>query len=501
MSALKRSASIAVARTLAARQSERLFGVVSIAILARLLTPADFGLVAMAASITVIAEVLSAFGFDWALIRLPDARPEHYHTAWTLGVLCGLLILAVLCAAAYPAAWIFGRPAVMPIMIMMGVNGLIGSLANVWMAEYRRFNRFDLEFKLNLAARVAGFLTAIGWAAGTHSYWALVFGTTAYRLALTTLSYRLHPKRPRWAMSRSKDLLHFSGWLLAGNVTEVLRARFAAMWIGKEVGSREVGLFSMAQEFAALASTELAQPINRALFANYSQLEGDVAALREAYLRVSGVIWCIGLPAAAGIALCAPDIVGILLGGQWSNAADILRILAVANMLSIMAANTQYVYWALGRSRFVAILAIAGGVAFVSLTLLLGRYQGVMGVAWAQVAASALVLLVNFSVLGRTLDLSLARLLLRNHRVILAAAAMCGIVLCLQSSFGTAPGHNHWGRLAGSVVAGVGAYFGTLIALWHLAGAPSGPEAEIRGLAVRIVRFAAALREARPDHA
>ena len=81
VSALKRSASIAVAWTLAARQSERLFGVVSIAILARLLTPADFGLVAMAASITVIAEVLSAFGFDWALIRLPDARPEHYHTA------------------------------------------------------------------------------------------------------------------------------------------------------------------------------------------------------------------------------------------------------------------------------------------------------------------------------------------------------------------------------------------------------------------------------------
>jgi O-antigen/teichoic acid export membrane protein len=484
VAALKHSASRAVAWTLAARQTERIFGIVSIAVLARLLSPGDFGLVAMAASIAVVVEVLSAFGFDWALIRLPDAQPAHYHTAWTLGVLCGFLILALLCAAAYPAAVLFGRPAVMPIMVMMGVNGLLGTLGNVWMAEYRRINRFDQEFKLNMAARVAGFLTSIIWAAVTHSYWALVFGTTAYRLALAALSYGFHRRRPRWDLSRAADLLHFSGWLLAGNVTEVLRVRFAAMWIGRQVGSREVGLYSMAQELAALASTELAEPVNRALFANYSQLKGDVVALRGIYLRVSGVIWCIGMPAAAGIALCAPDIVAILLGGQWSNAAGILRILTAANIMSIMAANTHYVYWALGRSRFVAMLSIAGAFAFVSLTLLLGRYHGIIGVAWAQVAASAFVLLVNFTVLARTLDLTMVELVFRNHRVVLASAAMCGIVLCLREALGS-PGH--WGLLAASVVAGVAGYFGALLALWRVAGGPPGPEAEIRGLAMRML--------------
>ena len=133
----------AVVWTLAARQGERLLGVLSISILARLLSPSDFGLVAMGTSIAAVAEVLAAFGFDWALVRLPNPTREHYDTAWSLRVLCGALVFVGLAVLAYPIAVLYSRPAVTAVVIAMGFSSLIGSAENIWMAEFRRQNRFE----------------------------------------------------------------------------------------------------------------------------------------------------------------------------------------------------------------------------------------------------------------------------------------------------------------------------------------------------------------------
>jgi O-antigen/teichoic acid export membrane protein len=470
----------AVAWTLAARQGERLIGIVSISILARLLSPSDFGLVAMAGSIAALVEVLSAFGFDWALVRLPHPTREHYDTAWTLRVACGLGVCCTLIVLARPVASLYARPAVAAIVVAMGINSLIGSLENIWMAEFRRQNRFDQEFKLRLLAKVAGFLTATTWALLLHSYWALVAGVTASRLTATALSYWIHPLRPRWDLSRRADLLQFSAWLLLGNVTDVLRVRFSEVWLGRNLGPRPVGLYSMASELSALATTEWAAPINRAVFTRYMRDVGDIDALRDGYLRVSGLIWAVGMPAAVGIGLCAPLIVMILLGGQWTDASRVLQILAVAGLLNIMASNTQYVYWAFGKSRFVTLLSLVGATAFVVLTLLFGRRFGVTGVAWAQVIASAIVLIVNYAVLLRTLRLRMALVVRRSYRVVLASAAMAVLIIAVTDASSSWPLHQVWQRLALMIVIGVASYFAILTSLWVVLGKPAGPEADLR---------------------
>jgi len=474
------STSRAIAWTLAARQGERLLGIVSISILARLLSPSDFGLVAMAGSVAALVEVLSAFGFDWALIRLPDPTREHYDTAWTLRLACGMLVLCALVALAQPVAILYAQPAVAPILVAVGINGLIGSAENTWMAEFRRQNRFEQEFKLRVLAKIAGFFTATAWALESHSYWALVAGVTASRLTATLLSYRLHPLRPRWGLSRRADLLQFSVWLLVGNVTDVLRVRFSEIWLGRNLGPRPVGLYSMASELSALATTEWAAPINRAVFSRYVRDTGAVDALRSGYLRVSALIWALGMPAAVGIGLCAPLIVMILLGGQWAGAAAVLQILAIAGLLNIMASNTQYIYWALGKSRFVTLLSLLGASAFVVLTLLFGRRFGVTGVAWAQVFASALVLAINYGVLLRTLRLRLTLVVRRSYRVVIASAAMGFIISLFADASASWPVQQPWQRLGLMIAIGIASYFAILMGLWTLLGKPEGPEADLR---------------------
>jgi O-antigen/teichoic acid export membrane protein len=475
------TATRAIIWTLLARQSERLIGIVSIAILARLLSPKDFGLVAMAGSAVALVEAFSAFGFDWAVVRLEQATPAHYDTAWTLRLLCGLLVAATLSIAAYPISLFFGQRAVMAIIFAMAFNSVLGAAENIWMAEFRRQMRFEAEFKLRFSGKLAGFVVATTWAAFTRSYWALVAGVTASRLASTLASYYLHRSRPQWDLSKRTDLLRFSAWLLFGNLTEVLRSRFADIWVGRVLGSRSVGFYSMASELSALATTELAAPINRVTFTMYSRQANDIPALRESYLRVSGLIWAVGLPAAVGVGVCAPWIVTILLGAQWGDAVPVLQILAAAGIIAIMAANTQYVYWALGRSRFVASLSFCSTLVFALFTLLLGHRLGLLGVATAQVVASAVVLLINFTTLFRTLSLSFVEVARRNYRVLLSAAVM-GIVLTMIGHELTAIKPPLALQLATMIVSGASAYVIALALTWLLTGRPTGPEHDILGL-------------------
>ncbi len=268
------SNSKAAAWTLAARQAERLLGLVSIAILARLLSPGEFGIVAMAGSVVALVEVLGAFGFDWALMRVPERTRAHYDTAWTLRVIGGLLTFVVLAALAYPAAIYFGQPAVAAIILVMGVNSVIGALENIGIVDFRLQMRFDREFYQRIGGKLAGMLAAVGWALLTHSYWALVIGVTASRLASLLLSYRMHAFRPRWALSQTGALLNFSVWLMIGNLAEVMSSRFADIWVGRHLGSARVGLYSMASELSTLATTEFAAPINRAVYTRYLEMGG-----------------------------------------------------------------------------------------------------------------------------------------------------------------------------------------------------------------------------------
>jgi lipopolysaccharide exporter len=473
------SSTKAAAWTLAARQSDRLLGVVSIAVLARVLSPSEFGIVAIAGSVVALVEVLSAFGFDWALMRVRERSRAHYDTAWTLRVLSGAATFAVLAAVAYPVASYFRQPAVAAIVVAMGVNSVIGALENIGIVDFRLEMRFDREFRLRIAGKLAGIVVSVGWALATHSYWALVFGITASKLAGTVLSYFMHPFRPRWDLSQTAVLLNFSVWLMIGNVADVMSSRFADLWVGRYLGSARVGLYSMASELSTLATTEFAAPINRAVYTRYLEMAGDIPRLREAFVRVSGVIWAIGFPAAFGLGVCAHQIVALLLGRQWRDAASVLQVLAAAGVISITAANTHYVYWALGRSKFVTLLSLVGTVGFVLLTIILGQRLGLIGVALAQVFALSAVVTVNYIALLRTLELRAWDLLRRNYRVVVASVLMAGIAWWVGELLAGAGVSNVALQLAAMVSAGALGYCLMLFGLWFVLRRPQGPEHQL----------------------
>jgi O-antigen/teichoic acid export membrane protein len=433
----------------------------------------------MAGSVVALTEVLSAFGFDWALVRVRNPTRAHYDSAWSLRVLSGLVTFAVLAVAAHPAALYFHQPAIAWIIIALAANGLLSAVENIGIVDFRRHMRFDLEFRMRIAGKVAGVIAAVGWAVATHSYWALVIGITATRLTSVVLSYVMHDFRPHWDISQRGELLNFSVWLLLGNAVEAFRARFADLWLGRHLGSASVGLYSMASELSALASTEFAAPINRAVYTTYLELGDDLEALRTRFLRVSGLIWAIGVPAAVGLGVCAKQIVAVLLGSQWHEAARVLGMLAIAGGITVTASNTHYVYWALGRPKFVTVLSMIGTTAFVALTVVLGNQYGLLGVAGAQVLASSLVVVLNYVALVRTLNLRIMELLSRNWRPLLASLVMAVAIGYIPGAFAHIGVDNAAPQLAAMVISGVCVYFASLGGIWIAFSRPPGPESDV----------------------
>src|SRR5258706_4931568 len=281
---------------------DRSIGIVSVVILARLLVPADFGLVAMATAIIAIIELLSAFNFDLALIQAQHATRAHYDTAWTLNVAMATVCAMVVAAAAFPAGAFYGDSRLGPIMLWLSLATWIRGFENVGVVAFRKELKLNREFQLLLTKRIGVFLVTISIALATRSYWALVLGIFAGSVGGGVLSYMFHPFRPRFDLTGRGELFHFSKWIVFHNVIITLASPAADLVIGVSIRPSPLGLFNLAHEISNLPSTELSAPVNRAVYPGYAKIASDPSRLAAQFLGVLGLTALLTAPAAACIA-------------------------------------------------------------------------------------------------------------------------------------------------------------------------------------------------------
>lgn len=459
------------------RLLDRSVGVVSTVVLARLLVPADFGLVAMAMSIIAVVELATAFGFEIALIQKRDAVREHFDTAWTLNLIVALLGAGVTVAAAAPTAGFYGDPRLMPVMLAIAAAWAVYGVENIGTVHFRREMDFGAEFRFMASKRLIAFVATISAALLLRSYWALVIGSMTGRVAGVALSYLLHPYRPRLALSRARELFSFSGWMLANNVASVLLSKVPHFVVGRMLGAQAVGTYTVAGEFAQLAQTELIAPINRAMFPGYSRLVSDPVAFRRTCLGATELIMLIVLPVSVGIAVLAGPFIRLLLGAQWGEAVPVIQVLAFAGAVQALTSNNVSVYLALGRPHLVTTILVARLVSLAIGIALLYRDGGLLGVAHAELWSSLASMAVSLPTLFLTVRLTVREYLRALWRPVIASAAMGWIVMQVatqpfdQLTAGLAARELFTGTLLGML-----AYPALLAAAWWLAGRPESME-------------------------
>lgn len=458
------------------RLSDRLLGLVSTVILARLLVADDFGLVAMAMTFIALIELAGAFSFDVVLIQHRDPQRAHYDTAWTLNVAFALLCAALTAAMSGPAAAFYAEPRLGPIMLVLAAGWALQGFENIGIVEFRRRMDFRRDFAFMFGRRLLAFAVTVSMAIAFRSYWALVAGQVVGRLASVGLSYAMQPYRPRFSLAARHELFSFSSWLLVSNLIGFALARLPHFITGRLYGPASLGLYTIAEDFARLPSTELSAPINRATFPGYARLAGDLEALRRVYLDVIGVSTAVTLPAAAGLAAVAVPLVDVVLGPKWREASTVLAILAVSGAIDLVNSNNNAAYLALGRTRLAAGLDAVRLTGLVACAAVFVPQLGFLGLPLACLGAAAVTVSVSYLAIRYTLQLRFRATLRAVWRQAFATIVMA---LVVHGFFGgrPAPGAAQALRqLLEGIASGVAIYAAILFGAWALAGRPAGAE-------------------------
>lgn len=464
----------------AMRFSIRGIGLVSTAVLARLLVPADFGLVALATAVSGLVEVLGNFQFHVILIKEQDAGRDYYDTAWSLGILRGGATALFLCALALPAASFLQEPRIESIVYVLAISAFATGFRNTGIIDFQKKLDFHKDFLFNVAGKLTSFVATLVLAFTLRSYWALVLGILVGNVASVGWSYVMHPFRPRPSIARAREIFSFSKWLLFNGFLSFATQRSDTFIVGRIVGAAALGIYGVAFEIASLATTELVAPIRRALLPGYAQLAANPDKLREGFIGGFSLILLLAAPAAAGIGACAEPIVQLFLGSQWLDVIPLLRILCVFGTLQICVANTHPLYLAMGKPHLttvvLAIWAFAGIPAMIAGTLL----HGTIGTAWAATGMGALTLVVNLALGLRLARASIGSLLGAAWRPLVSSGMMAVAVFRFlgYASWSDA----WWGTplaLTLAVALGILLYTGLVLVLWKASGAPAGAERHV----------------------
>jgi lipopolysaccharide exporter len=458
---------------------ERGIGFVSTLVLARLLLPSDFGLVAMAMAVFAFVEIAGSFGFDLALIRKRDASRALYDSAWSLSVGYGALSGVALLALAYPSAAFFKEPRLLPVMGALAAIAFVQGFENIGTVDFRKEFRFGKDFQLMLAKKLIAFVVTLALALTWRNHWALLAGIAASRVAGVVLSFLMHPYRPRWDTSAVRELLRFSRWIVLSRVVEYFNDRGPDFLIGRFLDAASLGLYRVAREVATLPTTELLFPVMRAVFPGYAAVAHDRAELARSFLTVQATIVMLTLPAGMAIVLLADPIVRLLLGPNWLGAIALIEVLGIYGALTVFQATNVSVFHVLGVPQKAAALKVAEVLLLLPLvSWVVWQGYGLVGAAWAVVAVQMLIIPVGMVVIARLLGVGFADRLRVVWRPLVGCVLMAAVIALLSTNL--MPPATGWVsaalQLAVVVPAGLLAFAATVYLLWRAANRPPGPE-------------------------
>lgn len=458
---------------IAMRWAIRLIGIVSTIILARLLTPADFGVVAMAMLFVGIVEVLGETGQQAALIRHPNPVREHFDTAWTIQVLSGLILGAIVFAGAGFAGDYFGDPHTIPLIQVLSLRVFIGGFENIGTVLFRKELDFAMEFRYGVYRKLLSFVITIGLALYLRNYWALIGGILGGQILTIGISYLLHPYRPRISFTRVKEIWHFSFWSWVITVGAFIYNRADQYVISASGSTALMGQYQVSGELAKMPGTELVQPLARALLPTYSRLNQNVNELKKSFMNVLSAIILVSVSSGVGITLVANDLVLVLLGEQWIEAAYFIVWLALASAITACSHSVFLILATMDRQRRAAVQAWWRLILMLPLLLISMKMYGPKGIAPAYLVAVTLLAPTYFLMLRPIFVVTIRELGVLSWRPLVAAAIMAVSLLIIpESVWATLPVV----RLLTKVATGATVFSGVLILLWYAVGKPSGIE-------------------------
>lgn len=382
----------------------RAAGIVKLAILGRLLSPHDFGLMGIAMVILNGIQYFTETGFNTSLIQKPgDVRP-YLHTAWTVQILRSAGVALTLVLAAPLGARFFDNLEATAVIRAVALITLLRGFTNPSLVYLRKDLDFRPEVLLKLCGSLAGLLVAVAVALRYRNVWALVLSVIAAQAVETVLSYQVVPYRPRFQLDweKARELFRFGRWIFWFNVVGYFGLYTDSLVTGKLLGAAALGFYQVASQLSTLPTTQIAMHLRGVMFPAFAQMQKSPDLPRIFLKTLSALSWVV-IPIGSFVCVFAEPIVGLVLGPKWISIRPTLQVLAWAGVGTALGGIANPLLMGIGvpklavRNSILKVLVL--GILIYPLTTRLGILGVALALTLASLAAAAYNLVLALQVL------------------------------------------------------------------------------------------------------
>ena len=354
-------------------------------LLARLLTPHDFGLVTMVISLSLLLQGFGSNGFIEAIVQKKEIQHNQISTLFWINAGLSLLLMLLFIALAPLIAWFYKEPQLKMIVVAMASSILLGGLSNQHTSLLMRNMQF---FRTTLNEVIAGFLSvavAVILAYRGWGYWALVTKWIMTPLIVTVGAWILCGWRPGLPGRGTgvRPMLRFAFHTYGNFVMSYFRRNIDKILIGRSFGSQQLGFYDRAYHLSNMLPVQILSPLNSVSIATFSRLSDDPAKYRHTYLKMLSIIAAIGMPLSAALTLISHDVILLLLGPQWHETGHIFCAFAPSIGVAIIYFTHGWLHLSLGTPDRWFRWSIIEFIVTITCFIIGVRLGGALGVAIA----------------------------------------------------------------------------------------------------------------------
>lgn len=377
-------------------------------ILARLLTPSDFGCIGMLAIFVLVSQIIIDGGFGSALIQKKSPSQTDYSTIFYWNIIFSSILYLILFISAPSISSFYRMPILCDVLRIMGINLIINSLGIIQINRLRKQLAFKRIAIINIVSYLVSAIIAISLAYIDYGVWSLVIMQLLFSLFSVTFFWIITKWKPNLCFSFQslRSLFQFGGYLLFANILQEICKNLQGLIIGRRFSSIEMGLYTQAKKLDDITSLTIPNIIVQVMFPVYSQIQNDLERTKEVLKMNIRVITFITFPILLLLILIAQPLIIFLYGNKWEVSASYFQILCIGGLFACLQNINYYAVAAQGKSNVLFTWSFYKW-GMLLLLLIIGMHWGMYGILWGMVISSLNIYIVNAGLVAKYISYSL----------------------------------------------------------------------------------------------
>jgi len=443
------------------RISDKALQFIKLIIVARILSPEDFGLFGIALLSLTFLENFSEMGIYHSLIQKRGDVKPYLNTAWVSILLRNILLGLILIVSSDFLAKFFGQPAISPLIKVLSIYIFLQGFYSIYIFNFQKNFEFKKQFYYQFSSTLIDTSVTILLALIFKNFWALVLGAIAGNLSRLIISYLIYPYKPEFSFNLGyfKEIFKFGKWVMIGAFTIYFATQGDTIFVGKYLGIEKLAHYSMAYSIATIISSEIAGIVSKVAFPLYAKIQEDRKSLSSAYLRILGFSIFITIPIAGCLFVLAPDLVKVILGDKWLPITPILQIFSIAGIFHSITSTGGAFFYGIGKPKLDFYLNLIRMIIMFLLIYPFTVLWGITGSAFAVLIAIFCMFLYWLWSSLKNADLHIISVMKKIYYPLIATFILALIIYFIRSYY-------HFNSLTSLVffaILGVIMYFGITV--------------------------------------